>query len=519
VNIFSQLYQHWRVSEHSKLSFISSSAIINMACTIEPFRRHHMTVPRTRIFISYSHTENDSQIARQLVSDLRYKGFDVASDNSSQNRQQIAQSDWVVLVRTPSALQDKQVNNVVDTALDIVSQRSRQKARLQNIVAFGAGPVDDPEKWPTIRTYNAGLNPAQPENYHQALDKMVKTLSYVRTPDPEQQLALSGSGYRPSTISTLPRHSSPNPKSSISSLKKIMIGVVTLLTLFFLVSTSWVIYVKNGQSNKQQSANATATARVHVTATEHAKATATEHAKATATARANVTATAQANVTATAMVVQWQTAIAVQPTPPANLSYANITRQKPDSTYAFTNSSRKWDNIGNGCALNGSQYQVTNSLAGHYTTCMGQSTNLQNDFAYQVTMSISNGGYAGGIIWRSNAQVTTFYQFSLIQNGTYSLLACLPCSSQDRKITDGQPLPNEPTELPIPNLLTATLTLIATGNTFYLYVNDNFITSVQDPTPIFNSGEIGMYAASGDNGTPNTEVTFSNLKVWPKLSQ
>ena len=55
-----------------------------------------------------------------------------------------------------------------------------------------------------------------------------------------------------------------------------------------------------------------------------------------------------------------------------------------------------------------------------------------------------------------------------------------------------------------------TLAVVAQGNTFDLYVNDEKVDSVSDST--YSQGEIGVLAANqAGNGT---EVVFSNAMVW-----
>ena len=46
--------------------------------------------------------------------------------------------------------------------------------------------------------------------------------------------------------------------------------------------------------------------------------------------------------------------------------------------------------------------------------------------------------------------------------------------------------------------------------TFYLYVNKQFVNTASDES--YQSGEIGVAAASGDTG--GTEAVFRNAQVW-----
>ena len=465
---------------------------------------------KIQIFISHSSAPNDLKIVNKLKKDLNSSDrFQVINDDHSylpNIKQYISKCDWVVLVRTPDALNDPRVDAVVESTLDIVSQRARSDTRLQNIVALGVGPVDDiAKKWPMIRTYNAGQNPAHLDeaNYSQAFDRMVKTLSNVRiltsevqssemvwphtennlvgsrspdqypSPDPEFRMVENSS--RAGKVPFQHFLSSQNFQVTVKT-KIIFYIVIPLSVLVCSVPSFFLWHFLVAPQNQR-----------------------------------GVTPTARATAIVTA-IGQGGTVTAISPTPPPNL-YATVTSKQTDSAYVFKHDSlNQWDDNDQCKFIDDGSYQVTNDQPGRYTMCMGKATNLSGNFAYQVQMVIS--GYAGGIIWRPDVKMTKFYRFSLGQNGTYSLHVVCSASECPNKTTDNDTSLREGSGLPVANPLTATLTVITKGNTLYLYVNGNFITSVQDSSSA--SGEIGVYAASSQDQNP-TQVTFSNLKVWTHL--
>jgi hypothetical protein len=54
------------------------------------------------------------------------------------------------------------------------------------------------------------------------------------------------------------------------------------------------------------------------------------------------------------------------------------------------------------------------------------------------------------------------------------------------------------------------LTVIARGSTIYLYVNQQYLTSISDNTS--SSGEIGVFGENTGGG--HVDVAFSKIQVW-----
>jgi hypothetical protein len=164
-----------------------------------------------------------------------------------------------------------------------------------------------------------------------------------------------------------------------------------------------------------------------------------------------------------------------------------------------------WDTYnttdGGGCLFRGGALHASVFSKGFYVPCFAHATNFSN-FAYQVQVTIHEGD-EGGIAFRANDANSQFYFFRIGRDGFYSLYV-----SKDEKHNLSIAYDSSTaisTALNQPNLLT----VIAQGNTFYLYINKQYVGNVSDNS--YSSGEIGVFA--GDNNNP-TDVSFSNAQVW-----
>ena len=228
---------------------------------------------------------------------------------------------------------------------------------------------------------------------------------------------------------------------------------------------------------------------------------------ATATAVAQVTGTAQVNATGTARVVattQAQTNATAIVVGKFQSSYDQITSGAPALNDALTNTNTHGWTIANECALTGDGYHVTEAQKGFFTPCDTQNGNYTN-FAFQVQMRILKGD-SGGLIFRSNADVTKFYIFLVGQDGTYSFYYYPDTSGKNVKtLAQGTS-----------NLVQAginktnSLTVIVQGSQFALYINGKYLDSANDNGPA-GGGVIGVVSSSLTN---QTEVVFSQAKVW-----
>jgi hypothetical protein len=149
---------------------------------------------------------------------------------------------------------------------------------------------------------------------------------------------------------------------------------------------------------------------------------------------------------------------------------------------------------------------VSITAANQHTACLSRKAEFKN-FAYQAQMTLLNGD-AGGIVFRSDSAVSTFYRFIIDSTGAYRLFSCKGCPGNQNAGTllvsaDMGIKANQPN----------TLTVIAINNTIDVYINGQFVKSVNDATS--GAGNLGVYAGTFTQAYMHpTEVAFSNVKVW-----
>jgi Domain of Unknown Function (DUF1080) len=224
----------------------------------------------------------------------------------------------------------------------------------------------------------------------------------------------------------------------------------------------------------------------------------TQHANATATA------SIQEHLTATSVVNQNMTATAVAIT----TVYPFSNNLKLDDPLVDNSKGYNWDtatpsSTQGGCVFTAASYHDSESQSGFFNTCMANNSNFTN-FTFEVEMMVSKGD-AGGLIFRSNSQVTAFYYFRLSQDGSYNFFLYVGTSGSTARTLAHGNATGFSTGLDQTNLVS----VVAKGTTLSLYVNKQQITSVTDST--YTSGEIGL-AAEYLNGP--TEVVYTNAKVW-----
>ena len=142
---------------------------------------------------------------------------------------------------------------------------------------------------------------------------------------------------------------------------------------------------------------------------------------------------------------------------------------------------------------------------GYTQTCVAYNTNFSN-FAYEVQVKIVKGthGSVGGIMFRANPALGSFYDFLIGQDGSYALY---------RYDSDGSPAKTL-SKLSSSAIHTGlnqvnVIAVVASGGTLHLFVNHQVIASVTDTT--YGSGAIGLVADALNNPS---EVIFSDAKVW-----
>lgn len=221
-----------------------------------------------------------------------------------------------------------------------------------------------------------------------------------------------------------------------------------------------------------------------------------QHASATATAG---TATAIANATVGAKA----TATAIANTYPfSNKVLLN------DPMVDNSKGVRWDDNQSSGCFFAGSAYHVVQAKSGFYNTCSALGMNYSN-FTFEAEMVIKSGGdgAAGGLTFRGDENNNKYYRLSIDTSGNYFILVSVDSTGTTgnaRKLKDGVA-----SSFSSGAGATNTLAVVARGDTYAFYVNQQLVTSFTDST--YTSGQIGFDV---DFGTSSTELLFTNVKVW-----
>jgi serine/threonine protein kinase len=208
------------------------------------------------------------------------------------------------------------------------------------------------------------------------------------------------------------------------------------------------------------------------------------------TVAAQATATAQSVTTATEFQNLYQQATSGPPT---------LNDPLRDNSKGYN-----WDVVssqGGVCQFTKGAYQVSMSQSNMFYRCTARSTNFIN-FAYQVQVTLVKGDQAG-IIFRFDDIQATFYSFFISSEGTYAL------DTDNRNGFTSELLNGSSPAIKIGQNQTNLLAVLVRNSQIALYVNGQFLASVQDNT--YKSGAIGVIAV--DDGRP-TEALCSNAKVW-----
>ncbi len=136
--------------------------------------------------------------------------------------------------------------------------------------------------------------------------------------------------------------------------------------------------------------------------------------------------------------------------------------------------------------------------------CATQIAQFKN-IAFQAQV-VAQQGDTAGLAFRADSQGHTLYLFSVSTDGLYTLAVVDGQRGLQTHILAGGNNPAIKQGLNQPNVLT----VIARTNTIYLYVNNQFITQLDDPTN--SKGIVGVFA--GDSQGNASEAAFSKVKVW-----
>jgi hypothetical protein len=213
-----------------------------------------------------------------------------------------------------------------------------------------------------------------------------------------------------------------------------------------------------------------------------------------ATMRADATATAQA--LATQAIVTGDPGALYNQETGGSPTIADPLNNKASSSWG------EYSGVNGACTFTSGTYHITSLQAG-LTACFYKTSSFRN-FAFQVQMTIVKGD-AGGLIFRlptTNSQTVNAYMFTVNVIGTYSLVS----TASDVNA----PLTARPSSAIAKGVNhTNLLTVIARGNSIYLYVNKQYVASIKDNR--YADGRLGMLAL---NLHDPSEVAFSNAQIW-----
>ncbi len=216
--------------------------------------------------------------------------------------------------------------------------------------------------------------------------------------------------------------------------------------------------------------NQIATGNADVTATVRTNATDAAHAVATLVQAKYATATTQAQVAATVTATI------------ASNNYVQATSGTPVLNDAQI-----------GCDFTGGVYHVGINQKNTFLVCYSQPT--FSNFAFQAQMTILKGDY-GGIVFRTNKQDPFGYRFAVGVGGWCNLVygnkELAKCAAI--KVSLNQPY-----------LLTA----IARGSSISLYIDKQWVTTVEDSSA--NSGNVALMAGDFSN---EADIAYRHVQVW-----
>jgi hypothetical protein len=256
------------------------------------------------------------------------------------------------------------------------------------------------------------------------------------------------------------------------------------------------------QTGTKGSVSPTTAATPNLTATGQAIADATQQANnATATAVAGATVTAQVHASATAGVIQTATAVTPSYQDPMNNDNNPQTVQEQwqeDSHCGFTNQGYQ--------IVRGTSFVGGGLLQG----CIETGTRYGNmTFSFDMTLV---SGHSGGVFFRVRPDAFGAYAgylFEVDGTGRYKLSKSSNFStgSGDAILQDWTP--SSAIKVGAKN----TLQFIANGNTFMLYANGVYLTTLTDTANTFTYGYIALFASTVDNGA-DASIFYSNLNIY-----
>lgn len=214
------------------------------------------------------------------------------------------------------------------------------------------------------------------------------------------------------------------------------------------------------------------------------------------TGNAHATATAQTNSTkiaSTATIMAQAHATATATATALYNDYVHATSGTPvlDNPLSDNSQGNGWATGSKSCEFSGGAYHVRMSLKGYYEVCYDQPT--FSNFVFQAQMTILKGDY-GGIVFRTNKDNPFGYRFA------FGLGICNFHYGNKELANSGIRANLNQTYL---------LTAIARGSSIYLYIDKQWVATVEDNSA--SSGGIGLMAGDFAN---EADVAFRNVQVW-----
>jgi hypothetical protein len=200
-----------------------------------------------------------------------------------------------------------------------------------------------------------------------------------------------------------------------------------------------------------------------------------------------------------------QTLLANQQSAPDQPLFAQVTSSTPSFNDSLSSQHDHWTSDsgnGNSCAFENGSYNIHMGAQQPFVECPDSGSSYGN-FIFQIQMQMRSNTWAG-ILFRSVNQQLSSYFFTITPNGLYNL------DFGNEQNNGGILAYGRSAAIHTGLNRTNTLTVLAHNTQLSLYINNQFVISVNDTT--YSSGAIGVCAGTFI-GTP-VDVTFKNAEVW-----
>jgi hypothetical protein len=184
--------------------------------------------------------------------------------------------------------------------------------------------------------------------------------------------------------------------------------------------------------------------------------------------------------------------------------YTQVTNQKPLVNDAFGGAdASSWTATSGDCAVSGISLHATAAQGGNILC--GSKTLMVSNFACQVEITLTQGDTAG-LVFRANQTSLKAYVVEITSDGTYLLGTGQSGTTGFSVLAEGNNA-----AINAGHAISNLLTIIARGDSIYLYINQHFIISTSDPSS--GSGLIGV-AGGGSITNVAVDATFNHLQLW-----